>query len=184
MAESCKAIALAVLGLSLVVSDAAAQNAATDKQGASENAAAIERDAAAGAKTNTKEWERQHRASKILGTDVHDLKGEKIGSVHDIVIDPRTANIDYVVVSFGGIMGIGSKYFAVPWKAMRLTEDAKYYVLNVDREMLKTASGFDKERWPDMANQDWANGVEKDWQDPRSTGASGTPREESGSPPR
>ena len=183
MAASCKAIALAVMGLTLV-SGTAAQSALQDRDRASESAVVVERDAAADAKTNTKEWQRQHRASKILGTDVHDMKGEKIGSVRDIVIDPKTGSIDYAVVSVGGIMGVGSKYFAVPWKAMRLTDNAKNYALNVDREVLKAASGFDKERWPDMANQDWAHDVERYWQNQRSTGASDRPREESGSPSR
>lgn len=186
MKKSCKVIALAMFGLS-VANGAVAQSATQERERerSEGRAVVVERErSAAGAKTDTREWERQHRASKIMGTDVHDMKGEKIGSVRDIVIDPKTGNIDYAVVSFGGIMGVGSKYFAVPWKSMRPTDDARNYALNVDREALKTAPGFDKDRWPDMANQDWANDVERYWQNRRSTGASDSPREESGRPSR
>lgn len=186
MKKSCKAIALAVFGLSLA-NGAGAQSAVQERERerSAERAVVIERGATTSAKASEKEWERQHRASKIMGTDVHDMKGEKIGSVRDIVINPKTGNIDYAVVSFGGVMGVGSKYFAVPWKAMRPTDDAKNYALNVDREALKAAPGFDKDRWPDMANQDWANDVERYWQNRRSAGSPDASREErSGSPSR
>jgi sporulation protein YlmC with PRC-barrel domain len=174
MKEACKAISLAVIGLFLA-NGALAQSTAQERRSSDRDTAVMRRDAGAAA---TKEWEQQHRASKIMGTDVYDMKGEKIGSVRDIVVDPRTGNINYAVVSFGGVMGVGGKYFAVPWKSMRPTEDAKNYALNVDREALKVAPGFDKDHWPDMANQQWATDVERYWQSRQSTGSSDTSRGE------
>lgn len=117
-------------------------------------------------------WERQHRASRIIGTDVYDLQGKKIGEVRDMVLDPKLGNIEYAVVSFGGIMGVGSKYFAVPWKSLQATSDARRYMLNVDKDAVQSAPAFDKNRWPDMANQQWRSAVERYWQDRSATAAS------------
>lgn len=178
MKNSFKPVMLAIASL-LLANGAFAQSKAEERRASSHDKAVMERKVTVAA---TKEWEQQHRASKIIGTDVHDMKGEKIGSVRDIVIDPRTGNINYAVVSFGGMMGVGGKYFAVPWKSMHPTEDAKNYALNVDREALKIAPGFDKDHWPDMANQQWTTDVERYWQNRQSTGTSERSRGASGRP--
>ena len=180
MKRSCKTISLAVLSLSLA-GGAYAQSTTAEREPSSRRADTAPSDMSAAA---TKDWEKQHRASKIIGTDVYDMQGKEIGEVKDIVIDPKSGNINYAVVSFGGVMGVGGKYFAVPWKSIQATRDAKNYALNVDRDALKAAPGFDKEHWPDMANQDWAADVERYWQDRRSTGSPGTSEGASGAPQR
>ncbi len=174
MKRSCKAISLAVLGLSLA-GGVFAQSTTAEREPSSREPASRRADTAPSGMSvaATKDWEKQHRASKIIGTDVYDMQGKEIGEVKDIVIDPKSGNINYAVVSFGGVMGVGGKYFAVPWKSIQATEDAKNYALNVDRDALKAAPGFDKEHWPDMADQSWAADVERYWQDRRSTGSPG-----------
>ncbi|HYD80471.1 MAG TPA: PRC-barrel domain-containing protein [Paucimonas sp.] len=94
------------------------------------------------------------RASKLIGTDVVDAQGRKIGDIQDIVLDRTRGQVAYAVVSFGGTLGVGSKYFAIPWQALRPDAEDKL-VLNVDREKLRNAPGFDKDRWPDMASEQW-----------------------------
>ena len=56
-------------------------------------------------------------------------------------------------------MRLGNKLFAVPWSALTVDEDQKCFILNVDRKMLESAPGFDKDNWPDMADNTWASGV-------------------------
>ena len=104
-------------------------------------------------------WERTHRASKIIGTDVLNRQGEDLGDIKELVLDPGTGDISYAVVSFGGVMGMGDKLFAVPWKALKLDTAKNNFVLDVDKERLKSAPGFDANRWPDMANAQWNNDV-------------------------
>lgn len=94
------------------------------------------------------------RASKVIGTDVVNAQGKKIGDIEDVVLDRTRGQVAYAVVSFGGVMGVGSKYFAIPWKSLQAGVNDKY-VLNVDPEKLKRAQGFDKDHWPDMASQQW-----------------------------
>lgn len=174
MKESRNAILLALLSLSLAGSAIAAgykESAGSTSAGSTASGSSATMQQNAPQRADERAWERQHRASKIIGTDVHDLQGKKVGEVRDVVIDPQQGNIEYAVVSFGGVMGVGSKYFAVPWKSLQATSDASRYMLNVDKDALKAAPGFDKNRWPDMANQQWKSEVERYWQG-RSAGTS------------
>jgi len=57
-------------------------------------------------------------ASKVLGADVENPPGEKLGDIRDIVLDSATGRIRYAVVGAGGFLGLGEKYFAFPWTAL------------------------------------------------------------------
>jgi sporulation protein YlmC with PRC-barrel domain len=164
MQESRKAILLAILAMSMAGGAyAASGDTATDTSGNRSMATARQSGTTQNA-ADERAWEREHRASKIIGTDVYDMQGRKIGDVKDVVVDPQRGSIDYAVLSFGGMMGVGTKYFAVPWKSLQANSDGKRYMLNVDKTALKNAPGFDKNNWPDMANQQWASDVERFWQ--------------------
>ncbi len=84
--------------------------------------------------------------SAITSDEVETQDGEKLGMIKDLVIDPEQGRIAYVVLSFGGIFGIGSKLFAVPWQAFRLRGHT--LVLDVKKEMLKKAPGLDEDQLP------------------------------------
>jgi len=94
------------------------------------------------------------RASKIIGTTVKNSKGDKLGKIKELVLNPETGQVVYAVVSFGGLMGVGDKLFALPWKALHWTRDKEYYVFDVDKSTLKKAPGFDKKHWPDSSKWD------------------------------
>jgi len=94
------------------------------------------------------------RASKIIGTTVKNSKGDKLGKIKELVLNPESGQVVYAVVSFGGLMGVGDKLFALPWKALHWTRDKEYYVFDVDKSTLKKAPGFDKKHWPDSSKWD------------------------------
>jgi sporulation protein YlmC with PRC-barrel domain len=96
------------------------------------------------------------RASKQFGVDVVDGSGKSVGDVDDIVVDDATGRIAYGVLSFGGFLGAGDKLFAIPWRALKPSakEEGKL-VLDVPKEKLEKAPGFDKKSWPDMADHRW-----------------------------
>lgn len=94
------------------------------------------------------------RASKIIGTNVKNPNGDNLGDIKDLVLDPESGQVVYVVVSFGGVLGVGDKLFALPWKALHWTRDKEYYVLDVDKSTLTKAPGFDKKDWPDSSKWD------------------------------
>jgi len=94
------------------------------------------------------------RLSKAIGMDVYNQAGKKIGDIKDVVLDGGTNRVSYAVLSYGGVMGMGEKLFAVPWRALSPNPtDNDKLVLNVSEDNLKNAPGFDKDHWPDMANK-------------------------------
>ncbi|WP_158590451.1 PRC-barrel domain-containing protein [Noviherbaspirillum cavernae] len=107
--------------------------------------------------------QRVYRASKIIGADVKDAQDKKLGEVRDLVLDSDRGEIAYLVVSFGGVMGAGGKYHALPWKALAPSDDGKSYVLRADRATVGKAPGFDRRHWPDMADQTWSAEVDRYW---------------------
>lgn len=98
-------------------------------------------------------------AGSLTGDDVYNQQGDDLGDIKEIMLDMRSGRVAYAVLSFGGFLGMGEKLFAVPWSALTLDPENKRVVLNVDKDSLKNAPGFDKEDWPDMADQSWAKEI-------------------------
>jgi sporulation protein YlmC with PRC-barrel domain len=90
-------------------------------------------------------------AATIIGNKVVDTDGEQLGNIKDLVIDLDDAQIAYAVLSFGGFLGLGDKLFAIPLEALTFDTRANQVVLDVDKDVLKNAPGFDKDKWPDTA---------------------------------
>ena len=95
-------------------------------------------------------------AATLTGNPVMNANGEKLGKVEAIMLDVPNGRIAYAVLSHGGVLGVGTKLFAVPWQAMKLDTRNKSFVLDVPVEVLKDAPGFDKDHWPAMADLAWA----------------------------
>lgn len=91
-------------------------------------------------------------AHTLIGNDVYNHKGEEIGAIKEIMLDMRSGRISYDVLSFGVFFGIGEKLFATPWTALTIDISNKRFVLNVEKDRLVNAPGFDKNQWPDMAD--------------------------------
>jgi sporulation protein YlmC with PRC-barrel domain len=98
-------------------------------------------------------------ADSLIGNDVYNKKSENLGEIKEIMLDMRTGRVSYAVLSFGTFLGMGGKLFAVPWEALKLDTQNKRFVLDVTKEQLKTASGFDKDQWPDMADPVWEKSI-------------------------
>jgi sporulation protein YlmC with PRC-barrel domain len=91
-------------------------------------------------------------ASTLAGDSVRNAAGEDLGTIDEIMIDIPTGRVAYAVLSFGGFLGMGDKLFAVPWDALKVDEDDKCFILNVDKRTIESAPGFDKAHWPDMSD--------------------------------
>lgn len=100
-------------------------------------------------------------ADTLLGNDVCNRDGENLGDIKEFMIDMATGKIAYAVLSYGGVLGLGDKLFAVPWAALQLDTANKRFTLNVPKAVLKDAPGFDKDHWPSMSDKTWAGGVHK-----------------------
>jgi sporulation protein YlmC with PRC-barrel domain len=102
-----------------------------------------------------KKFRRVLAASTLAGDRVRNSAQEDLGKVDEIMIDIPSGRVAYAVLSFGGILGMGNKLFAVPWSALKVDEDEKCFILDVNKKTLEGAPGFDKSQWPDMADTTW-----------------------------
>ena len=101
-------------------------------------------------------------ASKIIGEAVTNRQNEDLGKIHELVIDVKEGRLTYAVLSFGGFLGMGNKLFAMPWSAFEFAQHENKLILNVDKEKLKAAPGFDQDaKWPDFADRNWGNSIYK-----------------------
>jgi sporulation protein YlmC with PRC-barrel domain len=98
-------------------------------------------------------------AHTLRGEGVYNRKAEELGTIKEIMIDMRSGRVSYAVMSFGGFLGVGGKLFAVPWEALTLDTQHKRFILNLDKEQLENAPGFDKDHWPNMADPAWAEAI-------------------------
>lgn len=98
-------------------------------------------------------------ADTLIGDNVVNAAEEDLGEIKEIMLDMQTGQVAYAVLAFGGFLGMGEKLFAVPWQALHLDTVNHRFVLNVDKERLKNAPGFDKDAWPDMSDMNWASGI-------------------------
>src|ERR1700682_3082481 len=84
-------------------------------------------------------------ASDIYKADVYDNAEDKIGVVTDLIVD-NSGNVTTAVVSVGGLLGVGKKDVAVPFKDLKVAsrDNKDWLVLNQSKEDLKTAPAYDK----------------------------------------
>lgn len=98
-------------------------------------------------------------ADTLQGELVVNTAQEELGEIEDIMIDVASGRVAYAVLSVGGFLGIGDKLFAIPWRALRWDAEKKRFILDVSKERLEQAPGFDQDRWPSMADERWASTV-------------------------
>jgi sporulation protein YlmC with PRC-barrel domain len=114
---------------------------------------------------DAKGWRRRAvlSAQSLIGDEVRNLENQMLGRIEDIMIDVPTGRVAYAVLSFGGVMGMGDKLFALPWQGLRVDDRRRQVIVDVDKAHLRQAPGFDKNDWPDMADLSWSNRVHGFW---------------------
>ena len=95
-------------------------------------------------------------ADSLIGDNVVNASGEDLGEIKAIMLDVESGRVAYAVLSFGGFLGMGNKLFALPWSALTLDADEKRFILDVPKDRLENAPGFDPDHWPSMADTSWA----------------------------
>jgi len=98
-------------------------------------------------------------ASQVQGTTVYNTDMEKLGSIEDVMIDKASGRIAYAVLSFGGFLGIGDRYYPLPWERLHYDKDMGGYVTDIDRETLEGAPSYTDEATASWNDQAWARDV-------------------------
>ena len=99
------------------------------------------------------------KADDVVGVKVKNAQNEDLGEVEAVMLDKHDGYVHYVVLSFGGFLGMGEKLFAMPWEIFSYDDDEDCFIINVDKEKLKNSPGFDKDHWPNMSDTTWSQGV-------------------------
>ncbi|NYZ14934.1 PRC-barrel domain-containing protein [Azospirillum sp. RWY-5-1] len=86
-------------------------------------------------------------------------QGEELGEIGELIVDPVRGQIVYAVVELGGFLGLGERYFPVPWSLVRPAPDGDAFVLNVAKERLTAAPQFARDNRPNMADRQWAQAL-------------------------
>jgi len=157
-----KAASLAVFSVSLAA-PAVAQEATAAKERTGVPTPGANQAARSQQQGKQQGQQQMYRGSNIIGANVRDTKDKKIGEIKDLMLDSARGEIAYAVVSFGGVTGTGRKYHAIPWQTLQPGDGGKYYVLNADSETISQAPGFDRNSWPDVADQKWSADVDRYW---------------------
>jgi PRC-barrel domain len=92
-------------------------------------------------------------ANKVEGTDVFNGGGDRVGSIHDLMIDKQSGQVAYAIMSFGGFLGVGNSYHPLPWSLLRYNTNLGGYVVNIEENQLEDAPSYPV-------------GVEPAWGDP------------------
>lgn len=95
----------------------------------------------------------------VCGKNVKNNAGEDLGNVKEIMLDKASGHVAYVVLESGSFLGLGGKYFALPWGIFNYDDDDDCFRVNIDAERLKQAPGFDKDHWPNAADRTWQKSV-------------------------
>jgi sporulation protein YlmC with PRC-barrel domain len=108
---------------------------------------------------------RTERLSEIMDMNVRNAQNEELGEIEDVVIDVESGKIRYAALSVGGFLGVGDKLIAVPWDAFKMQQsaedqDERFLALNVDRQRIENAPGFNEENWPDFGNERYTREVD------------------------
>jgi len=98
-------------------------------------------------------------ANDVIKVNVENPEGESLGEIQALMLDKITGKVAYVVLSFGGFLGMGSKLFALPWAFFSYNKDRDCFVINMSKEKLRKSPGFDKDNWPDMSSPTWVSSI-------------------------
>jgi sporulation protein YlmC with PRC-barrel domain len=98
-------------------------------------------------------------ATALLSDRVRNSAGEDLGKIEDVAIDPQTGTIQYAVLSFGGVLGVGNKLFPIPWSALSISPSRDYLLVDIDKESLRRAPSFERNDWPNMADPVWRRNI-------------------------
>lgn len=99
------------------------------------------------------------RSGDVVGVKVKNNALENLGEIAEVVIDKASGKVCYLVLDFGGFLGFGNKFFAIPWHLFTYNSQIDCFILNIIKERLKNAPGFDKDHWPDFVSPEVIKGI-------------------------
>ena len=108
----------------------------------------------------TDETNRLIASNKVEGTAVYNRQGERLGSVYNFMVDKRSGQVEYAVMSFGGFLGIGDSYHPLPWKTLTYDTSQGGYVVDLDKDRLQGAPSYSSSEAPDWSDPSYSRRID------------------------
>ena len=99
-------------------------------------------------------------ASKVRGTDVYDAEGNSLGNIYDVMLHKQQGSVAYAVLSFGGFLGMGNKYHALPWNKLKYSEQHGGYIVSVNKAALEGAPAYGDGDAPDWSTPEYGQRID------------------------
>jgi hypothetical protein len=100
---------------------------------------------------------------RVEGTEVFSATGERLGTIHSVMIGKRNGTVAYAVLEFGGFMGLGSKVHPVPWSLLTYDVDRDGYVVQMTREQVVNAPALTLDETDRPIDRDYQEKVSSYW---------------------
>jgi hypothetical protein len=99
-------------------------------------------------------------SDKVEGTSVLDKGGNKLGSIHSLMIGKKDGRVSYAVLSFGGFLGMGRSYFPIPWSQLSYSPQYDGYVTSLTEAQLTNAPKYDTAESSSWSDAAWRGNVD------------------------
>ena len=97
-------------------------------------------------------------SNKVEGTAVYGREGERLGTIYNFMVDKYSGQVEYAVMRYGGFLGMGQRYYPLPWRILTYdTREGGYRINLTDRDMQRAPS-FDRNEEPRFS-QDYGRRV-------------------------
>jgi len=92
-------------------------------------------------------------SDKVEGTAVYNPQDEKLGTIANVMIDKYSGKADYAVLQFGGLFGLGSDHYPIPWDMLRYDTDKGGYVVDISKEQVTGAPSYGRDDTPEYTDE-------------------------------
>ncbi|NVN38616.1 photosystem reaction center subunit H [Komagataeibacter xylinus] len=99
-------------------------------------------------------------SDRVEGTSVYSPSGEKLGTVKYFMVDKASGDVAYVVMSFGGFLGMGNSFHPLPWKTLHYDKERGGYIVALTREQLEAAPAYAEDMSPDWTSSQYGSQVD------------------------
>ena len=97
--------------------------------------------------------------SKVQGTSVYNPQGEALGVIDDVMLNRRTGQAVYAIMSFGGFLGVGSEYHPIPWAKLKYDKNFGGYVVDIEPRVLEGAPAYAAGATPRWGEREYEEGL-------------------------
>jgi PRC-barrel domain len=111
----------------------------------------------------TDETNRLISSDKVDGTAAYDRSGERLGSVHHLMINKYSGDVEYAVMSFGGFLGMGEDYTPLPWRSLNYDTRLGGYRVDIDRNRLEQAPHYGRDALPNWSDRGYRERIDTYW---------------------